>query len=198
LVGCWPASHRLLRASGLPPPIGKTVGARPSRSTGATCFASLPASFPKKRTSAWAGNIDQSQSAMCELRHTLSLPGDGGSGSSSTGMAMAHTLGDKVEAPYRRGDGFQKRLARNRRCSAVRPSRNWRMPRQSYLCVVSVKGRLIRRRRRASCLRLPVTAGSAGGKRRRLEGRPIRFSAADWLLNLNRAFFVDRRGSPSF
>jgi integrase len=25
-------------------------------------------------------------------------------------MALAHTLGDKVEAAYRRGDGFQKRL----------------------------------------------------------------------------------------
>jgi hypothetical protein len=24
-------------------------------------------------------------------------------------MALAHTLGDKVEAAYRRGDGFQKR-----------------------------------------------------------------------------------------
>jgi hypothetical protein len=25
-------------------------------------------------------------------------------------MALAHTLGDKVEAAYRRSDGFQKRL----------------------------------------------------------------------------------------
>jgi hypothetical protein len=25
-------------------------------------------------------------------------------------MALAHTTGDKVEAAYRRGDGFQKRL----------------------------------------------------------------------------------------
>jgi len=33
-------------------------------------------------------------------------------------MALAHTLGDKVEAAYRRGDGFQKRrlLAEARRC----------------------------------------------------------------------------------